>query len=101
MNLLGYDTNSSCAGYRFPGHQDKTDKSERKFWHTPYVCFYSTIEKAHELDDELSNYFWDIQLFQGGFEMHFNTKYGGNSQKAKKHSWEGVKIALENIRRRY
>ena len=97
LNKLGYETNESCAGYRYPGHQDKTDKSKMSF--DPYICFYSTIEKAHKLDKELSKFSWEIQLLQGQFEMHFNTKYGGNSQKAKKKSWEGVKIALNNIRK--
>ncbi|MBA7567018.1 hypothetical protein ES695_07305 [Candidatus Atribacteria bacterium 1244-E10-H5-B2] len=98
LNSLGYDTNSSCAGYRYPGHQDKTDKS--KIFQKPYVTFYSTLTKAHRLDEELLNYFWDIQLFQGQFEMHFNTKYGGNSQKAKKQSWEGVRIALKALKKK-
>ena len=97
LNKLGYETNGSCAGYRYPGHQDKTDKS--KIFQKPYVTFYSTLTKAYRLDEELLNYFWDIQLFQGQFEMHFNTKYGGNSQKAKKQSWEGVRIALNNLRK--
>jgi len=99
LNKLGYETNGSCAGYRYPGHQDKTDKNKKEFWYDPYVIFYSTLKKAHRLDEELSNYFWDIQLFQGQFEMNFNTKHGGNSQKAKKRSWEGVRIALNNIKK--
>ena len=97
LNKLGYETNGSCAGYRYPGHQDKTDKS--KMFHDPYVIFYSTLTKAHRLDEELSNYFWDIYLFQGQSEMRFNTKYGGKGQKAKKKSWEGVRIALNNLKK--
>ena len=100
LNKLGYETNGSCAGYRYPGHQDLTDKNKREFWHDPYVTFYSTLTKAYRLDEELLNYFWDIQLFQGQFEMHFNTKYGGNSQKAKKQSWEGVRIALKALKKK-
>lgn len=97
LNLLGYETTGSCAGYRYPGHQDQTDKS--KLFHGPYVIFYSTIEKAHKLNDEVSLFLWDIMLFEGQFEMGFNIKYGGKSQKAKKWSWEGVRTALNNIKR--
>jgi len=97
MNLLGYETYACCAGYRYPGHQDKTDKS--KVFQDPYVCFDSTLEKAHILSDAISTYFWDIILFQGGFEMHYNTKHGGNSQTDRKDAWGWVKITLDNIKR--
>lgn len=99
MNILGYKTTFSCAGYDYPNHildEKKRDKKQISDPSgSPYVSFKCSLENAWRLAGVIE-YGWTIELSRKCrvFILRYSTEA---VYRPKKDAWKYLKEALTKL----
>lgn len=99
MNILGYKTTFSCAGYDYPNHiLNKKERDKKQTLDpsvSPYVSFKCPLENAWRLAGVIE-YGWTIELSRKGreFILMYSTE---KVYEPKKEAWKYLREALTKL----